>query len=112
MRLVDQRYSLAAALAALLAAYATAFARQTHNRFDLPTWIDLTEWPATLLFLAAAWAAFRRLPRRAALFLVTGMLAFFAAQSTWLFQAPLGFILVTCASLGFLFLLPPVWERR
>lgn len=106
------RFGAAGLLAAGLALYATIFARQTHDLFDLPTWIDLTEWPATLLFLAAAWAAFRRLPRRAALYLVSGMLAFFAAQSRFIFDVPLGFILVATGSLSFLFLLPAVWERR
>ncbi|NND41376.1 MAG: hypothetical protein HKO04_04780 [Silicimonas sp.] len=106
------RYRAAAALAFLLAVYVTAFARQTHHIFDLPTFIDLTEWPATLFYLAAAWAAFRRLPRRAALYLVSAMLAFFAAQSAWMFKVPLGFIMVAAASLGFLFILPAKWEKR
>ena len=105
------RFYAAAVLAVGLALYATVFARQTHNLFDLPTWIDVTEWPATLLFLAAAWFASRRLPRRAALYLVSGMLAFFIAQSRYIFDVPVGFVLLTCASLGFLFILPPVWEK-
>jgi hypothetical protein len=102
----------AAALAALLALYATVFARQTHNHIDLPTFIDLTEWPATLLYFAAGWAALRRLPRRAALYLVSAMLAFFAAQSAWIFEVPLGFVSVASLSLAFLFILPARWEPR
>lgn len=112
MTVASIRFPVAAALALLLAIYATAFARQTHNLFDLPTFIDLTEWPATLLYLAAAWAAYRKLPRRAALFLVSAMLAFFAAQSDWMFRVPLGFVLVAAGSLGFLFLMPATWGRR
>lgn len=105
------RHTLAAAIALALALYATVFARQTHNTFDLPTWIDVTEWPVTLLFLAAAWAAWKRVPRRAALMLVTGMVAFFAVQHRFLFDVPLGFVLVTCLSFGFLLTLPSAWDR-
>jgi len=106
------RYPLASAIALLLALYATVFARQTHNDFDLPTWIDVTEWPVTLLFVAAAWAAWKRVPRRAALMLVTGMVAFFAVQHRYIFAVPIGFVLVTALSFGFLLALPSAWERR
>jgi hypothetical protein len=105
------RHLLAAIIALTLALYATVFARQTHNTYDLPTWIDITEWPVTLLFLAAAWAAWRRVPRRAALLLVTGMIAFLGVQGRYLFEVPLGFVLVTALSLAFLFTLPSAWER-
>ena len=108
----SKRYPAAAFVALLLAIYATIFAFQTHNHFDLPTGIDLTEWPATLLYLASAWAAVRRFPRRAALFIVLAMLAFFAAHSDWMFQVPLGFGLITAASLGFLVILPPEWGTQ
>lgn len=106
------RYSGAALLAGGLALYATIFARQTHNTFDLPTWIDLTEWPATLLYLAAAVSAWQRLERVAALALVAAMLAFFGAQSAWMFSVPLGFAMVAIASLGFLLILPTTWKPR
>lgn len=106
------RYAAAAGLAAAIALYATLFARQTHNRFDLPTWIDLTEWPATLLYLAAAVAAWAKLERVAALALVAAMLAFLAAQSAHLFTVPLGFALVIAASLAFLLILPTTWRPR
>ena len=106
------RFPAAAVLALLLALYATLFARQTHNTFDLPTWIDLTEWPATLLYLAAAVAAWARLERVAALALVAAMLAFLAAQSAHLFTVPLGFALVIAASLAFLLILPTTWKPR
>lgn len=105
------RHPLAAVVALLLAVYATVFARQTHDTFDLPTWIDVTEWPVTFLFLAAAWAAWRRVPRRAALMLVTGMVAFFAVHHRYLFDVPLGFVLVTCLSFSFLIALPSARNR-
>ena len=106
------RYLAAALLAGGLSLYATLFARLTHNIFDMPTWIDLTEWPATLLYLAAAVAAWARLERVAALALVAAMLAFLAAQSAHLFTVPLGFALVVAASLAFLLILPTTWRPR
>ena len=106
------RYLGAALLAGGLSLYATLFARQTHNTFDMPTWIDLTEWPATLLYLAAAVTAWARLERVAALALVAAMLAFLAAQSAYLFTVPLGFALVIAASLAFLLILPTTWRPR
>lgn len=106
------RYPAAALLALLLALFATIFARQTHNLYDLPTYIDLTEWPATLLYLAAALAAFRRREKMAALALVMAMMAFLAAQSKWLFDVPLGFTLLIAASLSFLLILPTTWKPR
>ncbi len=106
------RSSLAAALALALAAYATVFSRQTHDLFDLPTFLDLTEWPATLLFLASAHGAWIEAPRRAALLAVAALLAFFAAHGRFLFDVPLGFVAITLACLAILAILPPVWERR
>ncbi|MEL7462344.1 MAG: hypothetical protein AAFX45_10665 [Pseudomonadota bacterium] len=100
------RYRLAATLALALAGYVTVFAAQTHTRFDLPTWLDLTEWPATLFYLAAAWLAFRIHPRRAAVAAVAALLAFYAAQYHLLFQVPLGFILATAATLVILLTMP------
>lgn len=107
-----RRYILAAALAALLSVYVTTFATQTHNRFDLPTWIDLTEWPATLLFLAAAVAAWKRLERPAALACFAALFAFFFAQGRFLFEVPLAFVVTSAATLGFLWLLPVTWKVR
>ena len=100
------RYIGATAIAVALAIYATMFARQTHDMFDLPTYIDLTEWPATLLFLFAAWQAWIERPRRAALALVIGMFAFLAAQSGYIFAVPMGFVLVTVLTLAFLLMMP------
>lgn len=107
-----RRYKLAAALAVLLALYVTVFATQTHNRFDLPTWIDLTEWPATLLFLASAVAAWKRLERPAALACFAGLFAFFFAQGRFLFEVPLAFVLTSTGTLGCLWLLPVTWKVR
>ena len=106
------RYRAAALLAALLALYVTVFARQTHNLFDLPTFIDLTEWPATLLYLAAAWAAIRRREKIAALALVLALFAFLIAQARWMFNVPLGFALTIATSLAFLLILPVTWKPR
>ncbi|MDJ1016209.1 MAG: hypothetical protein QNJ35_06830 [Paracoccaceae bacterium] len=106
------RYVIAAALALLLAVYATVFAHRTHNLFDLPTWLDVTEWPATLLFLFAGWSAWVTRERQAAFALVVGMLAFFGAQSSYLFSVPLGFVVVTALALVFLFVLPTTWKPR
>ncbi len=93
------RYHLAAALALGCAAFVTIFAAQTTTWIDLPTWLDLTEWPATLLYLAAAWFAFRSRARPAAVASVAALLAFYAAQSDYLFDVPLGFVLATAATL-------------
>ena len=101
------RHLLAVALALALALYVTVFARQTYNTYDLPTLIDVTEWPVTLLFLATAWAAWVRAERRAALLAVTGMLAFFGVQHRHLFEVPLGFTLVIGLTLALVFALPP-----
>lgn len=101
-----RRYIGATAIAVVLAIYATAFARQTHDLLDWPTFIDVTEWPATLLFLFAAWQAWTERPRRAALALVIGMFAFMAAQHGYLFRVPMGFVLVTVLTLAFLVMMP------
>ena len=107
------RYTLAAAfLAVLLSLYVTAFATQTHNRFDLPTWIDLTEWPATLLFLTAAILAIKRLERPAALACFAALFAFFFAHGRFLFEVPLAFVLTSSGTLGFLWALPVTWKVR
>ena len=106
MTVPGRRYIGATAIAVALAVYATVFARQTHDMFDLPTFIDLTEWPATLLFVFAAWQAWIERPRRAALALVSGMLAFLAAQHGYIFSVPLGFVLVTLLTLAFLLMMP------
>ena len=106
------RYLAAALLAGGVSVYATLFARQTHDTFDLPTWIDLTEWPATLLYVTAAATAWARLERVAALAGVAAMLAFLAAQSAHLFTVPLGFASVIAASLAFLLILPTTWRPR
>ena len=100
------RYAGAALSALALAIYCTVFARQTHDLFDLPTWIDLTEWPATLLFLGTAWLAWTRQPRRAALAVVLGLFAFMAAQHMYVFRVPLGFVLVTVLTVFVLLVLP------
>ena len=92
----------ASALALGLAFFATAFARASWNVYDLPTYIDLTEWPATLLFVAAAWAAWERRERTAAWLMVGALVAFFAAQSRFLFQVPMGFGVVGAGALAFL----------
>jgi hypothetical protein len=101
------RFYAAAALNLGLAAYVTAFSRQTHDLYDLPTFIDLTEWPATLLFLAAAWFAWSASPRAVTLLVVAGLFAFFAAHARFLFSVPLGFVLVTLGTLAVLALVPP-----
>ncbi len=106
MSVPSVRYVGATAIAVVLAAYTTAFARMTHDLFDLPTFIDLTEWPATLLFLLAAWQAWTVQPRRAALVMVIAMFAFIAAQHTYLFQVPMGFVVITVLTLGFLLMMP------
>lgn len=106
------RYAVAAAIALALAAYVTAFALQTHNRFDLPTGIDVTEWPATLAFLIAAVAAWRRAERPAALAVVVALLCFVAAQGRFLFDLPLAFLLVGLSSFAFLLILPVTWRAR
>ncbi len=106
MTLPGARYIGATALAVALALYATIFARQTHDLFDLPTWIDLSEWPATLLFGYAAYGAWTEQPRRAALAVVIGLFAFLAAQQSYIFQVPLGFVLITVLTLATLFTLP------
>lgn len=106
MSLPGARYIGATLLAVALALYATVFARQTHDLFDLPTWIDLSEWPATILFGFAAFAAWTEQPRRAALAVVAGLLAFIAAQHSYIFQVPLGFVLITVLTLAVLFSLP------
>ncbi|MXQ09678.1 hypothetical protein GQ651_17675 [Alphaproteobacteria bacterium GH1-50] len=100
------RYAGAALTAFALAFYATVFARQTHDLFDLPTWIDLTEWPATLLFLASSFLAWVKQPRRAALAVVLGLFAFLAAQHGYIFNVPLGFVLVTVFTIAVLIVLP------
>ena len=102
----------ATAIAVALAVYTTAFARHTHDHFDLPIFIDVTEWPATLLFIFAAWQAWIERPRRAALALVLGMFAFLAAQSGYIFSVPLGFVLVTVLTLGFLLMMPASLRGR
>ncbi|MDJ1009607.1 MAG: hypothetical protein QNJ13_17480 [Paracoccaceae bacterium] len=100
------RHRLAAAVAGVMALYVTTFARQTHHWIDLPTWIDLSEWPATLFYLGAAWAAWAIRARLAAILSVGALLAFYAAQSQHLFAVPLGFFLVTAATLAILLLMP------
>ena len=112
MRFPGPRYALAAALALALSLFATAFARASHNFYDLPSYIDLTEWPATLLMLAAGWAAWEARERLAALLMVLGLLAFYAAQMRFLFQVPMGFGVVTAGALIFLFVLPVTWRPR
>ena len=106
MTLPGARYLGAAALAVALALFATVFARQTHDLINLPTWIGVTEWPATILFAVAAYAAWIEQPRRAALAVVIGLFAFFAAQHNHLFRVPLGFVLVTVLTLATLLALP------
>ena len=106
MKLPGVRYIGATLSALALAVYATIFARVTHDLFDLPTWIDLTEWPATLLFLATAYFAWTQQPRRAALVVVIGLFAFITAQHAYIFRVPLGFVLVTILTLGTLLVLP------
>ena len=106
MTVPDVRYVGATAIAVVLAVYATVFSWKTHDLFDLPTFIDLTEWPATLLFLLAAWQAWTVQPRRAAFVMVIAMFAFMAAQHTYLFHVPMGFVVVTVLTLGFLIMMP------
>ena len=106
MTVPGRRYIGATAIAVVLAIYATVFARQTYDLFDLPTFIDLTEWPATLAFLTAGWLAWIENPRRAAMVLVLGLFAFLGAQHMYLFRVPMGFVLVTVLTLAFLMVLP------
>ncbi len=105
------RYHVAAALAAALALYVTVFARQTHDLFDRPTFIDLTEWPATLFCLAAAGAALARRAAPSAVAIVSGLIAFFAAQYAWIFEVPLAFVLSTLVVFLTLYVLPPDTSR-
>lgn len=104
------RYRLGAAVALGLTVYATVFARQTHNFVDLPTWIDVTEWPVTLLYAGAALLSLIGRPRASAFALVAGTVGFFAAQSDHFFAVPLAFMLVTVVTLAFIFILPSEWE--
>ncbi len=90
--------------------YATVFARQTHNVVDLPTWIDVTEWPVTLLYAAASGLAIVEMARASAFAMVAGTVAFFAAQSDHFFTVPLAFMLVTLVTLAFIFILPSRWD--
>lgn len=105
------KYRVAAALALALALYVTVFARQTTNWVDLPTFIDLSEWPATLGYFGAAWAASAGRARLAAVLTVASLLAFFLAQSQHLFAVPLGFSLVTALSLAILLVMPATTGR-
>ena len=100
------RYIGVTVIAVALAVYATVFARQAHDLFDLPAFTDVTEWPATLLFLFAAWQAWIERPRRAALAFVVGIFAFLAAQSGYIFAVPLGFVLVTVLTLALVLMMP------
>ena len=106
------RYHAAAIIAALQAAFVFAFATQTHNAYDLPTYIDISEWPAVLLYLAAGWLAVRRREQLAALALICALLAFFAAEARFLFTTPLAFVLVTAGAVAFLTVLPVTWKPR
>ena len=100
------RYRLAAAFAVALVIYVTIFARSTTNFIDLPTWIDVTEWPISLIFAATAWFAWFERGKIAAALSVVGLLGFFAAQSQHFFDVPLGFLFVTIVTLGILLTMP------
>ncbi len=112
MSTAPTRYLAATALAVALAAYATIFARQTHNHFDLPTFIDPLEWAVTLFFLAAAVTAYRQREQLAALLMVAALFMFYAVQADWLFRVPLGFAAVTVFALLFLIVLPVTWKPK
>ena len=106
------RYAAASGIALGLALFATAFARGSHNTYDLPSWIDVTEWPSVLLFVAAAWAAWDRRERLAAGLVMAALVAFYWVQGRFLFSVPLGFVVLTLGTLGFLFVLPTTWKVR
>ena len=106
------RYTAAALIAAALAAFVFTFATQTHNAYDLPTFIDISEWPAVLLYLAAGYMAHLRHEQFGALLIVLAMIAFFAAEARFLFSVPLAFVVVVSGSLGFLVVLPVTWKPK
>lgn len=107
-----RRYAIAAGIALALALFATAFARGSHNTYDLPSYIDVTEWPSVLLFVAAGWAAWDRRERLAAGLVMAALVAFYWVQGLYLFSVPLGFAALTLGTLAFLFVLPTTWKAR
>lgn len=104
------RYLAAVFVALASAFFVTVFARQTHDDYDLGLWIDATEWPVTLLFVASAWFAWSAEPRRAALATVAGLVAFYVVQWRHVFDVPLGFGVVTLLALAVILIMPPKWE--
>ena len=105
------RFGSAAVMTALLAVYATLFARSTFDVFDLPLWIGLLEWPITLILVYAIWAAWTKQSRKSALAVVAAMLGFYAVHGHLLFAVPLAFIAVTVAALIILTTLPSAWAQ-
>ena len=109
---MTSRYLLASLTALTLSIYVTIFAAQTHTTYDLPTWLDLTEWPATLLALAAAVFAHLRREQLAALAIVAALMAFLASQARYIFELPIAFLIVTILTVAFLTILPVTWKPR
>ena len=107
-----RRYVAAAGIALVLALFATAFARGSHNVTDLPSYIDVTEWPSVLFFVAAGWAAWNRRERLAAALAMAALVAFYAVQGRFLFSVPLGFAVPSLGTLAFLLVLPTTWKAR
>ena len=106
------RYTAAALIAAALAVFVFTFATQTHNAYDLPTYIDISEWPAVLLYLASGWLAWQRREQLAAGAHVAALLTFLFAQARFLFALPLAFALVFAGALAFLLVLPVTWKPK
>ena len=80
--------------------------------YDLPTYIDISEWPAVLLYLAAGYLAWTRAEQLTALLLVLAMIAFFAAHARFLFTVPLAFVLIVGGTLTCLTVLPVTWKPK